>query len=132
MNPGIRALWNRMLGDEGERLTCRFLKRAGMRIITRNFRVALGEIDVIARDGRTLVFVEVKTRRRGDPFEAVTAEKQRRLTRAALVFLKKHGLLDAPSRFDVVSVVLPGPSDPARIDHVRDAFPPAGTGQMHS
>jgi putative endonuclease len=132
MTPPIRALLNRLLGDEGERLACRHLKRSGMRIVTRNFRDPSGEIDVIAREGETLVFVEVKTRRSGDPLEAVTAEKQRRLTRAGLVFLRKHGLLEVRCRFDVVSVVMPDRLAACRIEHVRDAFPAIGKGQMHS
>jgi putative endonuclease len=132
MTPPIRALLNRLLGDEGERLACRLLKRSGMRIVTRNFRDPSGEIDIIAREGETLVFVEVKTRRAGEPLEAVTTEKQRRLTSAGLVFLRRHGLLEVRCRFDVVSVILPEHSGPSRIEHVRDAFPAIGKGQMHS
>jgi putative endonuclease len=133
MSPTLRALFNRLLGNEGERLACRHLKQSGMRVLTRNFRDASGEIDIIARDGDALVFVEVKTRRAGDPLEAVTTEKQRRLTRVALVFLKARGLIDdTRCRFDVVSIVRPDPPDPLRIEHVRDAFPAIGKGQMHS
>lgn len=132
MSPAIRALWNRILGNRGERLACRHLKEAGFRIVTRNARAGSGEIDIVARDGETLVFVEVKSRRQGEPLEAVTPEKQRRLTRSALMFMRTHGLLEVRSRFDVVSIVLPDPPLPPRIEHVRNAFPAMGDGQMHS
>jgi putative endonuclease len=101
-----------------------------MRIIVRNYRTAQGEVDLIARDGDTVVFVEVKARRRGEPAEAVTAEKQRRLTLAALHFLKRHRLLEYPGRFDVVAVVWPESGRVPSVEHFRDAFPPVGRGQM--
>ena len=78
-----------------------------MRIIVRNYRTTQGEVDLVARDGDTVVFVEVKTRRRGEPAEAVTAEKQRRLTLAAMHFLKRHRLLEHSARFDVITVIWP-------------------------
>jgi putative endonuclease len=101
-----------------------------MRIITRNYRTSQGEVDLIARDGGTLVFVEVKARRRGDPAEAVTPEKQRRLTRAALHFLRRHRLLETPCRFDVVAVVWPDAGRAPAVEHLRDAFPATGGGSM--
>ncbi len=85
----------RSLGDRGERAAARFLKRQGYKIVARGYSNAYGELDVVAVDGRTVVFVEVKTRvstAGGHPAEAVTAEKQRRLRRAALGFLRHHGL----------------------------------------
>src|SRR3712207_7747855 len=91
MSPIVRAVLNRLLGDQGEREAARFLRRRGLRILVRNYRTPQGEIDLIARDGATPVFVEVKSRRRGTPAEAVTPEKQRKLTLAALHFLKRHG-----------------------------------------
>src|SRR5690348_2345389 len=93
-----RRFWNRWLGDRGERAAARYLRKQGMRIIVRGHRTALGEIDLIARDGDTLVFVEVKARRRGEPAEAVDREKQRRITLTALQFLRAHGLLEVRSR----------------------------------
>jgi putative endonuclease len=126
----IGSLWNRWLGDRGERAAARYLRGRGYRILVRNFRTALGEIDLIARDGNTLVFVEVKSRRRGEPAEAVTSDKQRRLTLAALQFLKRYGLLEQPSRFDVVAIVwADGHHDPL-IEHFPNAFPAHGQGQM--
>ncbi len=79
MNPLWRAALNRLLGDAGERAAIQYLRKQKFRIITRNYRNHAGEIDFIAREGEILVFVEVKTRRAGQPVEAVDLEKQRRL-----------------------------------------------------
>src|SRR5687767_7797856 len=105
MNPIVRALMNKVLGRAGERLAARHLRRAGMRILVWNYSAPSGEIDLIARDGDYLVFVEVKTRRAGVPAEAVTPEKQRRITLAALHFLRRHRALEVRSRFDIVAIV---------------------------
>ncbi len=90
----------------------------------------LGEIDLIARDGETLVFVEVKARRQGVPAEAVTPEKQRRITLTALHFLRKHGLLDVRSRFDVIAIIWPDQRGEPKIDHFVNAFEAVGRGQI--
>jgi putative endonuclease len=103
-----------------------------MRIIVRNYRTPQGEVDLIARDGDMVVFVEVKARRRGEPAEAVTPEKQRRLTLAALHFLRRHRLLECAGRFDVVAIVWPGAGALPTVEHFRNAFPPIGRGQMFS
>jgi putative endonuclease len=131
MNPVVRAFWNRWLGDRGEREAARFLKRAGLRVLMRGYRTREGEIDLIARDGDVLVFVEVKSRRQGNPAEAVTPEKQRRLTLAALHFLKRYDLLDQSARFDVVAIVWPEGKRPASIEHIRNAFEAVGRWQMY-
>ena len=130
MNPIVRAVWNRLLGEGGERAAARYLRRKGLRILVRNYRVAQGEVDLIGRDGATVVFIEVKTRRQGAPAEAVTPEKQRRLTLAALHFLKKHRLLEHPCRFDVVAVVWPEGQRRPDIEHIPNAFEAVGRGQM--
>src|SRR4051812_36692675 len=130
MNVIARAFWSRWLGDRGERAAARHLRRAGMRVLVRGYRTEQGEVDLIARDGDTLVFVEVKSRSRGEPAEAVTPEKQRRLTLAALHFLRRHGLLEQRCRFDVVAIVWPGGRRPAAVEHYRDAFEAVGRGQM--
>ncbi|HEV3168532.1 MAG TPA: YraN family protein [Isosphaeraceae bacterium] len=130
MSPIVRAFLNRMLGDQGERAAARYLRRQGMRIILRSYRTPYGEIDLVAREADTLVFVEVKARRHGTPAEAVTTEKQRRLTLAALHFLKRHGLLEQPCRFDVVAIVWPQGSHTPQIEHARSAFEAVGRGQM--
>ena len=130
MKSAIRALWSRWLGDRGEREAARHLRRLGYRVILRGYRTSQGEVDLICRDGGILVFVEVKARRKGQPAEAVTLEKQRRLTLAALHFQKRHGLLDHPSRFDVVAIVWPEGRRPESIEVFRNAFEAVGHGQM--
>jgi putative endonuclease len=131
MNPVVRAFWNRWLGDRGEREAARFLRRSGFKVLTRGYRTNEGEIDLIARDGDTLVFVEVKSRREGSPAEAVTLEKQRRLTLAALHFLKRFNLLEQRSRFDVIAIVWPVAKRRPTIEHIRNAFEAVGRGQLY-
>ena len=126
----VRSVLSRWLGDRGEREAARSLRRHGLRIIVRGYQTPRGEIDLIARDGDTLVFVEVKTRRKGLPAEAVTPEKQLRLTLAALQFLKEHRLLDQRVRFDVVAIVWPEDGRTPAIEHIRNAFDACGRGQM--
>lgn len=131
MSGPLRALLGKLLGDRGERAAARYLRRRGLRVITRGYRCPLGEIDLIARDGDRLVFVEVKTRRRGEPAEAVTPAKQRRLTLTALHFAKRHGLLDIPGRFDIVAIVWPDDRQAPEIEHIVNAFEGVGRWQMH-
>ena len=126
----VRNLWNRLLGDRGERAAARYLRRRGLRVLARGYRTRYGEIDLIARDGDTLVFVEVKSRRRGVPAEAVTEEKQRRISLVALHFLRKHGLLDVRCRFDIVAIVWPDDRGEPQIEHIPNAFEAVGRGQM--
>ncbi len=123
------------LGDRGEDAAARFLKRQRYVIVARRQRHKLGELDLIAVDGRTIVFVEVKTRRsdeKGAPMDAVDEDKQRRLTRLALTYLKRHDLLENPARFDVISVRWPDGARAPKIDHVKNAFEAVGEGQMFS
>lgn len=123
------------LGERGERATARYLKRLGYKIVFSRHRLRYGEVDIIAVDGRTVVFVEVKTRRdasQGRPAEAVDTERQSRLTRAALAFLKSHGLLDYASRFDVVEVFWPDGQRRPTIQHLQNAFAAVGRGQLYS
>jgi putative endonuclease len=117
-----RAFWRRLLGQRGEREAARWLRRQGFRILVRGYRTPRGEIDLIAREGDTVVFIEVKTRREGEPAEAVTPEKQRRISMAARHFLKRHRLLDERSRFDVVALVWPAASPAPTVEHIRNAF----------
>ncbi len=130
MNPIVRAVLSRLLGDRGERAAARYLRERGLRVLLRGYRTRQGEIDLIARDGPVLVFVEVKARRRGVPAEAVTLEKQRRLTLAALRFLRQNDLLDQRCRFDVVSVVWPEGRSRPEIEHLPNAFEAVGRWQM--
>ncbi len=131
----MRGTVAKLLGNQGERTTARFLRRQGFKIIARQYRTNLGEIDLICRDGDTLVFVEVKTRRSdsaGRPDEAVTLAKQKKLTQIALRYLKEQGLLEHPARFDVISIVWPTGSKKPQIEHYRNAFSAVGFGQMFS
>lgn len=110
-------------GETGEALAAAWLIRHGLRSLARNFRCRLGEIDLVMRDGDTLVFVEVRCRRDcgyGSALESVTAGKQARLIRAAAVYLQQHGDT-LPCRFDVVGIA-PGPDGQPVYDWVRDAF----------
>jgi putative endonuclease len=130
MNPIGKTLWNRLLGDRGEQEAARYLRRQGLIILRRGYRTDHGEVDLVAREGDVTVFVEVKARRQGVPAEAVTLEKQRRLTLAGLHFLKRHKLLESPSRFDIVAIVWPDDSSAPQIEHIRDAFEAVGRWQM--
>lgn len=96
-----------VLGSSGERLAARYLRRHGYRILMRNFRAAGAEIDLVALDGETLVFVEVKARRSeaaGSPLAAVDARKQARIRRAAEVYAARARAHKRPMRFDVVAI----------------------------
>jgi putative endonuclease len=120
-------------GFRGERAAEKFLKRRGYKIVARGLRSRGGELDLVAVDGRTIVFVEVKTRtsdRYGAPEEAVDLNKQKRMTRAALMFLKRHGLLECSCRFDVVAVSWPAGSKRPTIEHFENAFEAVGVGGM--
>ena len=82
---------------------------------------------------RTIVFVEVKTRTSdaaGLPTEAIDDLRQQRMTRAALAYLKSHGLLEYPARFDVIAITWPAGAKQPTIEHIRDAFPAVGRGQF--
>lgn len=122
------------LGPAGERLAASFLQKQGYRLLEHGHRQRLGEIDLIALDGQCVVFVEVKTwtsAADGDPSQAVDAHKQDRLTRAALVYLKRHRLLEHSARFDVVSIVWSGSTRTTpQIRHFKAAFDAVGRGQM--
>ena len=130
------AAWlNRLLGNRGERIAAKHLRRQGFRILARQHKCPLGELDLIAMDGACIVFVEVKTRRSdaaGRPIESVTLQKQRKLTQLALSYLKRHDLLEHQSRFDVVTVLWQAEKKNPVVEHFRNAFPPVGTGQMYS
>lgn len=101
------SLLKKMLGTEGEDRAAKYLSRQGYRILERNYRTQSGEIDLIALDKDTLVFVEVKTRTSqafGAPELAVNPRKQRRMVKAALGYLKYKKLHQMPCRFDVVAI----------------------------
>lgn len=113
------------LGNYGERVAADWLRSQGCRILARNFRGPLrGEVDIIARDRKLLLFVEVKTRRVGSKIrglDAVGKDKQVLIERGANAWLKRLGTRDLPWRFDVIEVNVEEGEKP-RINHVRDAF----------
>ena len=112
-----------VLGGRGENVAAKYLRNQGFKIIERNFKCALGEIDIIARDGKTLVFVEVKTRAYDDPTpeEQVNEPKRHQLTKAAKFYLSRYGVPQPAARFDVIAIVWPQGRDP-QIRHTPDAF----------
>jgi putative endonuclease len=111
------------LGQRGENAAAKFLRNEGYKIICRNFRCGVGEIDIVARDGKTLVFAEVKTRVDDEPTpeDQVNPTKQHQLTKAARFYLSRYGTPQPPARFDVIAVVWPTGRMP-RIRHTKDAF----------
>jgi putative endonuclease len=115
-------------GRKGEAIAEKHLRVSGYRILERNYRTPVGELDLVAMDGETLVFVEVKARRGtlfGAPEEAVGSHKRRQLERAALVYITRKRKENLPCRFDVVSVMA-GPRSDARVEIIKDAFELAG------
>lgn len=131
---GVRDLFRKLLGDRGERVAARFLRRAGLKIIGRRYRTRFGEIDLIALDGHTIVFVEVKTRssaQAGHPFEAVDERKQRKISQSALLWLTQNRRLNQSVRFDVVSIVWPEGAGQPDIQHFRHAFEAISPRQLY-
>ncbi|MFD6951194.1 MULTISPECIES: YraN family protein [unclassified Nocardiopsis] len=105
------AEYRRTLGGRGEDLAAAFLRRAGMRVLARNWRTPAGEIDIVARDGPVLVVAEVKTRtsvRYGHPVEAITPDKRRRLRRLGRAWAVRHRVPVHPLRVDGVCVLVSG------------------------
>jgi putative endonuclease len=125
----------RPLGRRGEDAAARYLKKRGYVIVAHGHRDNIGEIDLIAIDGRTVVFIEVKTRTSydaGHPADAVDEKKQQRLTRLALSYMKRHDLLECSARFDVVAVTWPDDKGRPVIEHFQNAFEPTGFSGMFS
>lgn len=112
------------LGRDGEKAAIAFLEGQGYQILQKNFRNKLGEIDIIAKDGDTICFVEVKSRKSeafGSPYESVTKAKQRKIIHVALSYLRDQGRSENNVRFDVVSVILKDDEDP-QVDMIKNAF----------
>ena len=116
----------RPIGVKGEEEAARFLTRSGYAILDRNVRTRAGEIDLVAKEGKTLVFVEVKTRRdliEGDPPQAgVHTRKQNRLAKLAHGYLKLKRIRQTPCRFDVVAVIINDEGGVKAIRHIPNAF----------
>jgi putative endonuclease len=112
------------LGRSGEDIACRYLEGKKYEIVARGFRMFRGEIDIIARDGATLVFVEVKARANeshGRPEESVTPGKQRQIRKIAQGYLLEHPSPGVDCRFDVIAILFRGPGE-FRLEHFVDAF----------
>lgn len=117
------------VGRRGEEVARAFLRRRGVRILAENFVCAAGEIDLIGRDGDTLVFIEVKARTSdafGPPHLAVHRRKQRQIIRAAQWYLAERRTPEVPCRFDVLALAFPTDGATPRVEWVRDAFPVEG------
>ncbi len=111
------------MGDAGEDLAAAALKKQGYKILERNYVTPLGELDLIARQGKVYVFIEVKTRKNerfGAPQEAVSAAKQHKLRRLADYYLKQKRLGEVAVRFDVVGITIN--EDGPRVEIIKDAF----------
>jgi len=110
-------------GKDGEQIAAAYLKKNGYCICETNFRCPLGEIDIIAREKKEIVFIEVKTRKSnklGYPEQAVGAKKQAKLSQLALWYLQKNKLADANARFDVVAITLHPEGNEIRL--IKNAF----------
>ncbi len=115
---------NRDVGKRGELLAAGFLKRKGYKILGANIRTPFGELDLVARQGAVIVFVETKTRvtdSLGPPFLSVTKEKAARIVRNALFYLKRYGKADAFWRIDIVSVKLNARQEVEHIEVIENA-----------
>ena len=113
----------REIGRKGEDAAVRYIERKGYKIVERNFTCRLGEMDIIALDGKTLCFIEVKTvsgKTYGPPEIAVNISKQQKLSKVALTFLNQNRLHDTRARFDVIGVTLSPKGE--RVELIRDAF----------
>jgi putative endonuclease len=125
----------RWFGTRSERAAARYLRRLGYRILARNFRCDLGEIDLVALDGNCIVFVEVRSTERADltrPAASVDVAKQRRLTRLALYYLKQKWLLDHSARFDVLAIGWPAGHGEPTMAHYPNAFEATDRFQFYS
>ena len=112
-----------ILGREGEGIAERYLKKQGFKLLERNYRCPVGELDLVAIDHKVLVFVEVKTRTNdgsGSPLEAVDRRKQRQIIKTALYFLSQKRLHDRDARFDVIGISMER-GEPV-VEHIRNAF----------
>jgi putative endonuclease len=117
-----------LFGKVGEDLACRELERRGYAILARRWRRRAGEIDIIARDGAVLVFIEVKARdgcAYGAAAEAITARKRHRIVRLAMEYISRHRIGPCPCRFDVVAVDMDGEQPVVRV--FQNAFDAGAT-----
>jgi putative endonuclease len=135
LSPARWPWFRRWFGTRSERAAARFLERLGYRILFRNYRCPRGELDLIALDGRCVVFVEVRSTGGEDvtrPAASVDAAKQLRLTDLALHFLQEYRLLHQPARFDVLALSWREGQRQPEIAHYPNAFEATGRFQMYS
>jgi putative endonuclease len=115
--------WKQLLGRYGERKACTYLKKQGYRILEKNFRCKAGEVDIIAADHETLVFVEVKTRSSdqfGTPQEAVTPEKLRTLKEAAHYYMQETSAPPTQVRYDILALTIDQNTKVKNIEHIKN------------
>ncbi len=116
----------RNLGQQGEAEAEQFFRAKGYVIVAKNHRSRIGEIDLVALDRHTLVFVEVRSlsgEEFGDPLATVTPRKQRQIAKTALLYLSRHKLHERAARFDVIGIQWPdGKNVEPRLTHIQDAF----------
>jgi len=113
------------LGRRGEEEAAKYLRSIGYRIVSQRERVLRGDIDLVALDGRTVVFVEVRTRSdtlHGHPAETVGPRKQRRVAELANAYIRRHRLEDCSVRIDVVTVTFDAPDGRPVVEHFQNAF----------
>jgi putative endonuclease len=133
MEPMMKPFWRRWFGNRSERAAAHYLRKAGLRIVARNYRCSLGELDLVGVDGNCIVFVEVRSTEGRDaarPALSVDAHKQRRLTNLAVHFLQQRRLIGRPARFDVVAVSWPPNEKDAHVVHHQNAFEAVGSFQI--
>ncbi len=117
-----QKMYRRNLGRKGEEISIDYLRKKGYEILKRNYRFGHKEIDIVAKAGNTIVFVEVKAGRSkkfGEPFEKVDLKKQKKLIQAAQAFIQENQIQDCDFRFDVISLDLKGEG---KIKHIKNAF----------
>lgn len=112
---------SREKGAIGEEIARQYLRHEGFTILTANFHACSGEIDIIAKEDKMIVFIEVKSTTKdtafGDPLQWIPVWKQQRIIRASLAYLKTKGMIESPMRFDVITI-----DQNKKVFHVRDAF----------
>ncbi len=116
--------YKKSFGEKGEEIAVKYLKKLGYEIVARNYRFGHGEIDIIAKDKDTLVFIEVKTRENlnfGPPELAVTKRKQQQIKKISEAYLYEHNFSDTESRIDVIAILLERNGKP-KINHIINAF----------
>ncbi|HOV78583.1 MAG TPA: YraN family protein [Bacillota bacterium] len=112
-------------GAKGEEVAAEYLERNGYRLLSKNYSCRFGEIDMVAMDRETLVFVEVRScsgEKYGPPEESITRRKQLKLRQLAWHYLKAEGKTGSSCRFDVISVLFGGNGDVKRLEHIENAF----------